>query len=155
MRWSAIIKEFTPTFHYKPGKENKVADALSRQIRQFINNLSESIKTAHSEESFTNFKEAIKYPGNQFKKQPKVQKSSFCFLFRLNEIFVIDLINKTDQLETLITEHNRAHCCLHTNFKQIISNYFFPNIKKLLKSIIWNCKICLENKSVKLLSPPY
>lgn len=61
------------------------------------------------------------------------------------ELFVIDLINKDDQLETITTEHNRAHRGLHENFQQISREYYFPNMKKLLKTIITNCKICLEN----------
>lgn len=36
--WRAFIEEFAPKFHYKPGKENYVADALSRQ---YINALDE------------------------------------------------------------------------------------------------------------------
>ena len=30
MRWRSLLEEFGPTFHYEPGEENAVADAMSR-----------------------------------------------------------------------------------------------------------------------------
>lgn len=35
--WRSFVEEFTPKFHYKPGTGNVVADALSRQYIQHIN----------------------------------------------------------------------------------------------------------------------
>lgn len=35
---------------------------------------------------------------------------------------------------------------MQENFEQIIDEYYFPGIKKRLKIIIANCKICRENK---------
>lgn len=73
-RWRAFIEEFSPKFFYKPGNENKVADALSRQ---FINAMSdEAISTVHSEISSTDAIKSIKYPVNQFRNQLIISKSS-------------------------------------------------------------------------------
>lgn len=220
-RWRAFIEEFSPQFFYKPGNENRVADALSRQ---FINTLSldngstsisassttvtanSSPGTVHSELSSTEVIKTTKYPVNQFKNQLIITKSSvptkstttifpnftrhlvsydsietliksmkdtiktnatnaiYCDLTTLAEIqnkvvksfpgikfirspvLVIDLTDKNDQLEVATNEHNRAHRNLKENAKQISSQYFFPKMSEILKPIVSNCKICLENK---------
>lgn len=211
-RWQAFIADFSPKFNYKPGKENVVADALSRQ---YMNNFSNTdSETVHSEISFSKTIKSITAPVNQFTNQLIISKASVdnkitkilfqqykrhiinysniqqllltlqncvnpravnaihCDLSTLAEIqnevldhfpsikfihtqkFVIDLTNKDDQLETLNLEHNRAHRSLHENYKQITSEYFFPKIKKILHSIIKNCKICFENKYNRKPSEP-
>lgn len=68
------------------------------------------------------------------------------------QLLVIDLTNKDDQLETVTTEHNRAHRCLSEHLNQISREYYFPGLKKMLKNIIASCKICLENKYQRM--PP-
>lgn len=61
-RWKAFFKEYFPTFYFKPGKENKVADALSRQ---YINTLSTSEGTV----SLTKVIPSVENPINCFKNQ--------------------------------------------------------------------------------------
>lgn len=73
-RWKAFIEEFSPVFFYKPGNENKVADALSRQ---FLNHVSvDSLATEHSEFSSTDVIKSVNYPVNQFRNQFIISKSS-------------------------------------------------------------------------------
>ena len=198
-RWRDSIEEFSPQFFYKPGKENVVADALSRQ---YIN----SITTQHSEESSSEVIRSISSPINQFKKQIFISQSSnpkslvehpfpnftrnkvefinksdllqtltkiidpnyinvfYCSLphlalfqkdiikhfsgtkFLHTEKYNLDITNKNDQLEYMNKEHNRAHRNAKENFKQLISEYYFPKMNNHLKEIVKNCKICLENK---------
>lgn len=203
-RWRAFIEEFSPKFFYKPGRENIVADALSRQ---YVNQISDDdSQTAHSEISSTNVIKSIKYPVNQFKNQFLISKGNSvtgnrkilfqrfirhtitydtvdglleylvnnldttgtnaiqCDLptladfqdqlvsrfsstkFIHTEKFVMDVIRQDDQWEIVTNEHNRAHRSLQENFRQIISEYYFPGIKEKLRNIIANCRICKENK---------
>uniref|UniRef100_W8C8G1 RNA-directed DNA polymerase n=1 Tax=Ceratitis capitata TaxID=7213 RepID=W8C8G1_CERCA len=202
-RWTAFINSFAPKYFYKPGKENQVADALSRQ---YTHNLDDSMSTVHSEISLSAVIKTIKNPVNQFKAQfvlstseanskstkilfqklirhtinfksaefllqtirekinPNVVNGICCDLETLARIqslllsnfpgvkfvhtekLVIDLIKKEDQIEAATMEHNRAHRSIQENYKQLVSEYFFPEMKKTLTTIAKNCRICMENK---------
>lgn len=202
-RWTAFINSFAPTYFYKPRKDNKVADALSRQ---YIHNLDDTDDTVHSEISLSHTIKSIKNPVNQFRAQlvllpsevnskstkiffqkllrhtihfktaeyllqtirekvnPNVVNGICCDLETLarvqslllsnfpgvrfihTEKLVIDLTKEEDQIETATMEHNRAHRSIQENYKQLISEYFFPDIKKTLLTIAKNCKTCLENE---------
>lgn len=56
----------------------------------------------------------------------------------------MDVIREDDQWHIITTEHNRAHRSLQENYEQIINEYYFPGIKKMLKMVIANCKICKD-----------
>lgn len=121
-RWRDFIEEFSPRFFYKPGNENKVADALSRQ---FINHVSiDSIATEHSELSSTDAIKTIKYPVNQFKNQFILSRSSIPS--KTTKILFKHFFRHTisfDSIDTLInflkctvssTTTNAIHCDLNT-----------------------------------------
>jgi len=237
-RWRAFIEEFSPKFFFKPGKENTVADALSRQYANPLfdyelnsnraergsetdsasegqstitasegqSTLTASEGTIHSEESLTNVIRIVKNPVNCFKNQiilnqdstshmssqtlfecftrhlinfsniddiytmlkksinPNVVNCIHCDIRILGQIqnnvvaqftavkivysnkIVIDVSNPNDQIEILVSEHNRAHRNAHENSIQVLQDYFFPNIKRQLKTIVANCKTCSESK---------
>lgn len=69
-RWKSFIEEFTPTFHYKPGSQNVVADALSRQYIQNLTGNGESSGNCYnSEVSLSQVIRTVSTPINCFKSQ--------------------------------------------------------------------------------------
>lgn len=73
-RWKAFIDECNAKLIYKPGKENVVADALSRQHINALDNA--SVETIHSEESSTNAIERTDKPVNCFRNQILVEEGT-------------------------------------------------------------------------------
>lgn len=71
-RWKAFIDECNAKLIYKPGRENVVADALSKQHMNALDNM--SIETIHSEESSTNTIERTDKPVNCFRNQILIEE---------------------------------------------------------------------------------
>lgn len=203
-RWKAFIDEHNANIFYKPGKENFVADALSRQNVNVLEDCPNSdIATIHSEESLTYTVETTEKPVNCFRNQivieeanapsvrsttlfrektrhvirfvdrntllqtiqdvvnAKVVNAIHCDLpilafiqhslveafpsttFRHSKNIVIHIVDKTEQREIIIAEHNRA---AQKNVKQILRDYFFPTMNSLATEIVLNYKVCSMGK---------
>lgn len=77
-RWKAFIDEHNAKLYYKPGKENFVADALSRQqVNMMDENMNSDSATIHSERSLTYTIEVVEKPVNCFRNQIIIEESEF------------------------------------------------------------------------------
>ncbi|XP_070132574.1 uncharacterized protein [Drosophila bipectinata] len=56
------------------------------------------------------------------------------------------LIDANMKLEIAYAEHNRAHRAAQENAKQILRDYYFPNMSKLASEVFANCKVCNKAK---------
>lgn len=73
-RWKAFIEEHNAKVFYKPGKENLIADALSRQPINALDNISSSA-TIHSKESSTYTIPRTETPLNCYQNQIVIEES--------------------------------------------------------------------------------
>uniref|UniRef100_A0A0A1WWW7 RNA-directed DNA polymerase n=1 Tax=Zeugodacus cucurbitae TaxID=28588 RepID=A0A0A1WWW7_ZEUCU len=141
-RWKAFIDEHNAKIHYKPGKENSVADALSRQnINALESELKSDAATVHSELSLTyTALPALASIQHELVRCFPSTKFWYC------KNMVSDITNKDEQREIVTTEHNRAHRAAQENVKHILCDYYFPKMSKLANEIVTNCKICTRAK---------
>nr|AAA28600.1 reverse transcriptase endonuclease [Drosophila virilis] len=206
-RWKSYIDQHNAKMFYKPGKENLVADALSRQnINALEDGPRSDAATVHSELSLTYTVETTDKPLNCFRNQIVLEESRFplkrnLLLFRsktrhlisytdkssilktLKEVvnsgvvnaihcdlptlasfqhdlilyfpatqfwhcknLVQDITDKNEQLEIITAEHNRAHRAAQENIKQVLRDYYFPNMASLAKEVVANSRVCTKAK---------
>lgn len=136
-RWKAFVDEHNAKIFYKPGKENVVADALSRQQ---LNNLSQDNEsnqgTVHSEQSLTYTIASTDNPVNCYKNQIIIVKSEDCYIKTMiifgkklryiinynNEKFLFEKLQEAVNTQVV----NAIHCDLPTLAKiqdSLIRNY--------------------------------
>lgn len=121
-RWKSFIEEHNAKITYKPGKENLVADALSRQQINAID--SSSIETNHSEESLSNVILSTDRPLNCYKNQIVLEEAltpsiKTFIIFRNKKRHIVQYSNLDgilDQIKDIIdtSSVNAIHCDLHT-----------------------------------------
>jgi len=138
-RWKAYIDQHNAKVFYKPGKENFVADALSRQN---LNALQDEPKsdavTVHSEISLTSTIEATDKPLNGFRNQIVLEEARFplnrnLVMFRSKTRHFINFTDKGSILKSLKERVNTdvvnaVHCDLPNlaSFQHELISHF-PN----------------------------
>lgn len=66
------------------------------------------------------------------------------FVFTTNAIRNVTDVNEQQYL--IVTEHQRAHRNHKENFRQLGEQYFFPKMKKRIRSYVLGCEICKKQK---------
>ena len=124
-RWMAFIEEYAPSFFYKPGRDNVVADALSRQFLNMATDStsSDSIQACASEISSTEVIPTVENPFNCFRNQIILVQEGFRkketkIIFRYRIRYRISYRTVEDILELIRTSINprvvnAIHCDLH------------------------------------------
>lgn len=121
-RWRSFIDEYNVKLFYKPGKDNVVADALSRQCINAIDNFSDSA-TVHSEESISFVIRRTDTPLNCYRNQIIIEENDepstrTFIIFQSKKRHVIrfsdesTIINELREIINPLTV-NAIHCDLH------------------------------------------
>lgn len=77
-RWKAFIDEHKAKLFYKPGKENYVADALSRQpLNALEEDITSDCATVHTEESLTYTIDTTDKPENCYRNQIIIEEARY------------------------------------------------------------------------------
>lgn len=121
-RWKSFIEEHNAKISYKPGKENHVADALSRQQINLID--SASIEANHSEESLTNVILSTDRPVNCYKNQIIIEEATTpsintIIMFRSKKRHIVQYSSLGELIDLIkdivdVSSVNAIHCDLHT-----------------------------------------
>ncbi|XP_075157913.1 uncharacterized protein LOC142231180 [Haematobia irritans] len=120
-RWKAILEEYNYELHYKPGKANVVADAMSRIPNVPVNTLTSSV---HSDESSSqNLIYSVNVPINAFKNQILLETNDSESSYQFKIIF-------PTYHRHIITEQNFNS----DNLVKILKRYLNPSVINCIKT---------------------
>lgn len=146
-RWKARIDETGANMFYKPGKENHVADALSRQNVNALESAEpeSDAATMHSETSLTYTIETTEKPVNCFRNQIILEESQFPLnrnyvMFSEKTRHVINFTDRTtliDVVKPIVNPNvvNAIHCEL-----PILARLQDELVRSFPTTKFWHCK---------------
>ena len=140
-----FLSTFDIKIEYLPGKENVVADTLSRHsidaisINPCLYNLS-SNEIIHEQEK-----------DNDLQRLSNRNCDSGVWRDSDGRLFV-PTIYRHDLIDSI---HNVSHSGVHSTTEQIRSNYIWPNMRKQIQMRVGSCTDCQSSKITKHIKPPY
>ncbi|KAL4557443.1 hypothetical protein LXL04_035620 [Taraxacum kok-saghyz] len=147
-KWATKLIGFDFEIFYKPGKENKVADALSRVEHAQIMALSATNPTW-----VTNLHTFYESTDGQQLITKLLQQANSRFQLRNGLIYNSDRIfipANNPIRRSLLTEYNATpvggHSGVLATIRRIASTFCWPKLKDDVKSFIRDCMICQETK---------
>src|SRR3954453_17077951 len=150
-RWSEFLQQFEYEIRYRPGRDNQVADSLSRRPDHTLAAIHQSSLNIDGE-----LLETIKaeYDNDSATKQIITNGHSY---YKVTNAMIYTLDNKlyvpsNDSIITrIIAEHHdtplNGHLGEHKTFDRVSRSYFWPGMRKAIRQHIQRCQSCQANKS--------
>ncbi|XP_073017937.1 uncharacterized protein [Primulina eburnea] len=151
-KWIELLKDYDLTISYHPGKENKVADALSRK------NMGKVILASLSAQPC--FQETIKLRQNQdpnltkLKEQVKEKKSQYLHIDEKGVLWMkgrLCVPNIENLRQEVMSEAHKSKFSVHpgsTNmYKDLKKNFWWSGMKKDVAEYISRCQVCQQVKA--------
>ncbi|KAE8718992.1 DnaJ protein ERDJ2A [Hibiscus syriacus] len=146
-RWVEFIESFPYIIKYKQGKDNIVADALSRRYTLITRMHATVLGFAHIKELYPNdpdfseiYKQCVKGAFNKFYLVDG-------FLFRMNRL----CIPQSSLREFLVHESHAGglmgHFGIHKTLDIVMEHFFWPHMRKTVEKICASCITCKQAKS--------
>lgn len=148
-RWKIRLNEYNFDIKYIPGKENHVADALSRVKIEECNageeisdEISSNLATMHSaEEDSQNFVRIVEKPLNVFKYQIKLLKGSANKIHTYKEFSkIITVITYRDLTEEAVKDIIKTYLLNNNTTIYMPNDEDFIRFQTIYNNLVWNKK---------------
>ena len=153
-RWRSTLEEFDYVFKYHPGKDNEIADMLSRYPMTRVDpDILEEVMAIDIEDLFSvNLK---KIAASQKKEPSLLKKLKTPKNYDFQNIENRDVITRKGKI--ILTEEtflrilewyhtNLCHPGQNRTFSTLNSTYYFPNMEARVREYIDDCQVCKKNK---------
>jgi hypothetical protein len=150
-RWSEFLQQFDYEIRYRPGKENNVADSLSRRPDHMLapihqssieidSELRDTIKAEYDNDPVT--KEIIS------KKHPSYKCIDGLIYATDGKLYIP--FNESIRAQIIRQHHDtpvNGHLGEHKTYERISRYYFWPSMRKSIQQYIKQCESCQANKA--------
>jgi hypothetical protein len=149
-RWSEFLQQFEYEIKYRPGKDNHVADSLSRRPDHMLAPLHES--------SIEVRRELMDLIKTEYENDPTtkdiITKGHAMFTVTDGIIYTKDgkiYVPGSEQIRTqIIREHHdtplNGHLGEHKTLERVARQYFWPSMRRTVQQYIHQCQSCQANK---------
>ena len=161
-RWNEILQEFTFSLRHKPGRDNKVADALS--CRQHTLQISQAAITDFDHlpliyKDCPDFRES--WPSTQLTNTPPTDhqpgstqplleyRTNVGFLFFRDRLCIPAGSTRNFLIWELHGDGLAGHFCITKTLQAIEAHYYWPNLRCDVRRLIGCCSTCTIGKLTK------